>query len=310
MVTTHGGSSAASASRSHEHPVQPVVATTGKGPSETIMVVVRGRLFRDGIQSVLQSPDRVIIGNCETLDQVASRLDTLSPPDLFVVGGGGSEHLTELFAGIRQLRARMPTAKWLILSPRTDAHLLREALETGADGLLLEDSPAEVLQLLTKLILLGHSFVPAPLARVLSERVVSADPENATDSQAPLRLDSKPGMNGASAIVDQPSHRAHAPSRLRTGMVPTSQGFSDGEPEARRQVDLSDRENEILGCLVSGHSNKIIARKLDIAEATVKVHVKGLLRKMQVSNRTQAAIRALKFPQIPVVPNNPSDGTM
>jgi two-component system nitrate/nitrite response regulator NarL len=61
----------------------------------------------------------------------------------------------------------------------------------------------------------------------------------------------------------------------------------------RRQIELSDRENEILGCLVSGLSNKVIARQLNIAEATVKVHVKGLLRKMQVSNRTQAAILAL-----------------
>jgi two-component system nitrate/nitrite response regulator NarL len=53
---------------------------------------------------------------------------------------------------------------------------------------------------------------------------------------------------------------------------------------------LSAREKSILRCLIEGDSNKIIARKLDIAEATVKVHVKAILRKIRVQNRTQAAI--------------------
>jgi two-component system nitrate/nitrite response regulator NarL len=53
---------------------------------------------------------------------------------------------------------------------------------------------------------------------------------------------------------------------------------------------LSSRENSILRCLINGDPNKCIARKMDIAEATVKVHVKAILRKIRVQNRTQAAI--------------------
>ena len=53
---------------------------------------------------------------------------------------------------------------------------------------------------------------------------------------------------------------------------------------------LSPREKSILRCLIEGDSNKSIARKIDIAEATVKVHVKAILRKIRVQNRTQAAI--------------------
>ena len=45
-----------------------------------------------------------------------------------------------------------------------------------------------------------------------------------------------------------------------------------------------------MHCLIEGDSNKSIARKIDIAEATVKVHVKAILRKIRVQNRTQAAI--------------------
>jgi two-component system nitrate/nitrite response regulator NarL len=53
---------------------------------------------------------------------------------------------------------------------------------------------------------------------------------------------------------------------------------------------LSPREKLILRCLIEGDSNKCIARKMDITEATVKVHVKAILRKIRVHNRTQAAI--------------------
>ena len=45
-----------------------------------------------------------------------------------------------------------------------------------------------------------------------------------------------------------------------------------------------------MRCLIEGASNKCIARKIDIAEATVKVHIKAILRKIRVQNRTQAAI--------------------
>ena len=63
----------------------------------------------------------------------------------------------------------------------------------------------------------------------------------------------------------------------------------NADPEYKR---LSDRETDILLCLMKGESNKIIARKFDIAEATVKVHLKAILRKIRVSNRTQAAVWA------------------
>jgi two-component system nitrate/nitrite response regulator NarL len=58
--------------------------------------------------------------------------------------------------------------------------------------------------------------------------------------------------------------------------------------------NLSGREDEILCKLLLGHSNKMIARELVISEATVKVHLKGLLRKLKASNRTQAAIWAIE----------------
>ena len=60
-----------------------------------------------------------------------------------------------------------------------------------------------------------------------------------------------------------------------------------------RRKGLSQREVQILRCLLNGNSNKMIANHLHITEATVKVHLKSLLRKINASNRTQAAIWAL-----------------
>lgn len=62
---------------------------------------------------------------------------------------------------------------------------------------------------------------------------------------------------------------------------------------------LTPRELEILGHLAAGHSNKIIARQLDLAESTIKVHVQNILRKLELSSRVQAAVYAVqhKVPQ-------------
>lgn len=61
-----------------------------------------------------------------------------------------------------------------------------------------------------------------------------------------------------------------------------------------RAVTLSCREAEVLICLSRGMANKVISRQHNITEATVKVHVKAILRKLHVNNRTQAAIWAVQ----------------
>lgn len=83
------------------------------------------------------------------------------------------------------------------------------------------------------------------------------------------------------------------PSGLATAWM--SGGVSAGRPAADRSLgrDLTRRESEILACLTAGASNKQIARDLGITEATVKIHMKSLIRKIGVRNRTQAALWAI-----------------
>ncbi len=64
------------------------------------------------------------------------------------------------------------------------------------------------------------------------------------------------------------------------------------EPVAGPQVldKLSPREREILSLIAKGHSNKQIARELDIAETTVKIHVQHIFKKLDLSSRVQVAV--------------------
>lgn len=91
------------------------------------------------------------------------------------------------------------------------------------------------------------------------------------------------------------------PTELAMALINGAAGLvRDGRGIAR--YGLSDREMEILRCLVNGDANKVIANRLEITEATVKVHMKSLLRKIKAANRTQAAIWALNQGVTPGLP--------
>jgi two-component system, NarL family, nitrate/nitrite response regulator NarL len=79
-----------------------------------------------------------------------------------------------------------------------------------------------------------------------------------------------------------------------------------GDEVAYRRDELTSREAEVLRRLARGQCNKLIARDLGIADATVKVHVKSLLRKLRVLNRTQAAVWAVSngFAGLPMRPSD------
>ena len=83
---------------------------------------------------------------------------------------------------------------------------------------------------------------------------------------------------------------------LPTTFLPDVLGREEHRLDATDQItdqiapQLSPRETLILQCLVEGDSNKSIAKKFDSKDATVKVHIKAILRKLRVRSRTQAAI--------------------
>jgi two-component system nitrate/nitrite response regulator NarL len=84
------------------------------------------------------------------------------------------------------------------------------------------------------------------------------------------------------------------PSQLVFDLIAQRYDHGWNRGDARiEEAHVSVREIEILRGLIAGEPNKVISRRLGITEATVKVHVKSILRKLNVMNRTQAAIWAV-----------------
>jgi two-component system nitrate/nitrite response regulator NarL len=71
-------------------------------------------------------------------------------------------------------------------------------------------------------------------------------------------------------------------------------GVVDGASSGRAFHSLSEREQQILKGLIKGHSNKMMACRFNVTEATIKVHMKSILKKIRAANRTQAAIWAVE----------------
>ena len=95
-------------------------------------------------------------------------------------------------------------------------------------------------------------------------------------------------MQGASTISPEMT------GKLVTAFQTLHSGGDAAPPAAQADPihSLSPREHEILGHIARGASNQEIARALDIAETTVKIHVQHILRKLNLSSRVQAAVYA------------------
>jgi DNA-binding NarL/FixJ family response regulator len=94
-----------------------------------------------------------------------------------------------------------------------------------------------------------------------------------------------------------------SPDELRSGIRAAARGESPLSPKAARAViaardvgqqapELSAREREVLSCVAEGLPNKLIARRLEISEKTVKAHLTSIYQQIKVSDRTQAALWA------------------
>jgi DNA-binding NarL/FixJ family response regulator len=94
-----------------------------------------------------------------------------------------------------------------------------------------------------------------------------------------------------------------SPDELRDAVRAAARGESPLSPKAAgalvatrgegvRAVDLSDREREVLGLVAEGLANKLIARRLEISEKTVKAHLTSVFQQIGVTDRTQAALWA------------------
>ncbi|WP_164919635.1 response regulator transcription factor [Hansschlegelia zhihuaiae] len=220
----------------------------------TTYILCQTALLRDGMRRILADTSYRVAGADRCLESLRA-----SPPDtrplLFIVFVDGQTGGSSVT--VRAIKEYFPSSKIVVLAAACDSDDLIQAFRLGATGYLINTITASAL--------------------VKSFDVVMADGIVLPSMTLPLFGESAPRSGATAEQVAHHPVAVLAPIAGDRSHLPT----------------LSAREALILQALVTGDSNKHIARKLNIAEATVKVHVKAILRKVRVRNRTQAAIWAM-----------------
>lgn len=154
----------------------------------------------------------------------------------------------------KEIKHRHPTICVLIVTTHENPDYLLEAIKVGAAGYVLKDSTRHRLIDSVRRALEGDNPLDEGLAAELLKRMIKTQDEV------------------QSSYVSQPL------GRLRREL-PNS---------------LTPREREVLKLLAPGRSNKEMAKILVVSPGTIKNHVQHIIRKLGVSDRTQAAIRAFE----------------
>ena len=214
------------------------------------ILVGKSILLREGLAKILRSANFRILASVSCADDLLPRKLQSHQPLFLVVHTG--DDFEAAVEQIELLRDQHPGGRIAIVADHYRLGDLVSAFRAGADGYFVDIMTCDVFIKSVELVMMGETiFPPAFLSFVLGP-----DGEQLAET---VLLDEK---NEAILFTTEDT------------LTP----------------QLSPREKSILHCLIEGDSNKCIARKIDIAEATVKVHVKAILRKIRVQNRTQAAI--------------------
>jgi two-component system nitrate/nitrite response regulator NarL len=224
----------------------------------TLPVILIGKsiLLKEGLARILRASHFRILASISSADDLQPGKSTPHPPLCLIVHTG--DDFDAALEQIEPFRSRYPDGRIAIVADHYGLKDLTAAFRMGANGYFVNVTTCDRFVKSLELVMLGETiFPPAFLSFILDSNTA------ATDGGTADRTDEQNGV----------------PILLATE-----------EPGARL---LSPREKSILLCIIEGDSNKCIARKMDITEATVKVHVKAILRKIRVQNRTQAAIWGL-----------------
>jgi two-component system, NarL family, nitrate/nitrite response regulator NarL len=228
------------------------------GAQLSVILVHPSRLFAEGLASLLKDTHYNIIHQLTGFESACFPQDTLEGKLVFVVGGRTHSEIVEI---VKSIRSHLRSAYILVINASTGPSDVMVALEAGADGYLRDAISSHTLVRVIELIIEDESILPPEFVKSLRE----------TRDALPEGLSSG----------DHDTADTTASTATRSG-------------ENTAKAKLSVREGSILRGLVDGAPNKVIAQRLQITEATVKVHVKAILRKICVKNRTQAALWGAK----------------
>jgi two-component system, NarL family, nitrate/nitrite response regulator NarL len=224
----------------------------------TTVLGCKNSMLREGLRHILSSTRFRLHPENLTRGEITLDHAAQESPLLFILDA--NLYPSGLAEGIWPLKQQYAQARIVVLSDSFNLEGMKSAFQSGADGYCLATTGCEALIKYLDLVMLGEVVFPS--AAFLAAISTHADEFDLSKESPAIKI---------SSLQVAPASEGHD-SPIRT---------------------LSSREAEILQCLMQGAPNKVIARKLDVAEATVKVHIKAILRKIRVANRTQAAMWAV-----------------
>jgi two-component system, NarL family, nitrate/nitrite response regulator NarL len=256
------------------------------------LVLASSQLLREALKLGLKRSPFVVIGEGKDLDEARVQNTFAHVPDIVIAVGTNSGSIDTVLEEIRKVSATYPDVKCVVVADHFSSAEVLYVLQAGMDAVLSMDASFSTILSSLKLVMMGQKvFQTLPVHLLVLE---SKSPD---DDKRPILLETnrpqpQPPIQGTSYLVPFSQRCEVSEMDVVPSYLPHSVISSSGNSQVST-IALSDREEQILCCLVNGHPNKVIARELGIAETTVKVHVKSILRKSRASNRTQAAMWAL-----------------
>ena len=229
---------------------------TRTGPVRVLIADDHG-LVRDGYKLMLErEEDLEVVGEASNGREAVELCRELRPELVLM-----DVRMPEMdgLEATRAIKGEFPTTSVLVVTTYDNPDYLFEAIEAGAAGYVLKDAPKSQLLDAVRRTLGGES----PLNQELAMQLISRFTREG---------DSKPNESAPPAAV----------RRRRGADAPTLEA-------------LTPRELEVLQLLAQGKSNPQIAQELVISRLTAKTHVERIIRKLGVSDRTQAALSAIEL---------------
>ena len=208
-----------------------------------VLLVDDQSLIRQGLAALLElEPDLEIVGEAENGD-IAVKIVAKLNPDVVLMDV--RMPIMDGVAATKEIKTNFPNVKVLVLTTFDDDEYVQAALQNGAMGYLLKDTPSEELAVAIRAVNKGYTQLGPGIVKKLMNQL---------------------GKNHI--------HQSLPPASL---------------------LELTPREKEVLQLIAIGDSNQEIAQKLYISEGTVKNHVTNILNRLDLRDRTQAAILAHPF---------------
>ena len=239
-------------------------SATEKGrPPAKLIIADDHRLVRSGMRSMLESEtDLAVVGEAEN-GLEAIDLSRSREPDLVLM-----DVRMPVMDGIeatRALKAELPEVAVLVVTTHESQEYLLEAIRAGAAGYVLKESTKEELLQAVREVLRGELPFQSALAARLLKRLAEET---------------------AARFSVAPHATQEGQARPRT------------QPRGLASV-LTPRERDVLRLAAAGKTNREIAKGLHVSLSTVKRHLEHILPKLKVSDRTQAAVKAIEMGLLP-----------